>query len=196
MDYIYLDIETCPSPALIALYLEGIKPAGNLKDPEKIKEDLAKKTEEAKSKMCVDKDFSEIRMIGVRQDGEYKKMTLEEFCEFTKTLTLEQTFVTFNGLKFDFPVIMRNIVRAGLDCNWLVLKIALNKRHSNHIDLMEFLCGYGEYRSLDMFAQVYLGEKKELIDFLACTDEELTEHNKKDLEILEKLHKKFIKFIL
>jgi len=192
---IYIDIETSGDNNLEALYLANIKANGTLKDPEKIAADIATKTAEAKSKMCVDKDMSAIRMIGIRTDGEYKKMTLVEFCEFTQGLTLEHKFVTYNGLKFDFPVIIRNIVKQELNCNSLVLKSTISRSHPNHIDLMDTLCGYGEWKSLDLMAQVYLGTAKEPIDFLTCSDEELTKHNQIDLEILEQLYQKFSKFI-
>lgn len=57
------------------------------------------------------------------------------------------------------------------------------------------LCGYGEYRSLDHYAKIYLGRSKKEIDFMTCSDEELEAHNREDLEILSELHKKFINFI-
>lgn len=193
MDYIYLDIETCPSPALIALYLEGIKPAGNLKDPEKIKEDLAKKQAEASERMSVDKDFCEIKIIGLRQNGKYHNLSIEQFADFV--LQPNQKFVTFNGLKFDFPVIVRNLVKADLLGDATTLKSCLHRESPYHLDLMDKLCGFSEYRSLDHYARIYLGKSKPEIDFLTCSDGELEEHNSLDLELLEELHNKFISFI-
>lgn len=193
MDYIYLDIETCPSPALIETYLEGIKPAGNLKDPEKIKEDLAKKQAEASERMSVDKDFCEIKIIGLRQNGKYHNLSIEQFADFV--LQPNQKFVTFNGLKFDFPVIIRNLVKKNLVGDATVLRSCLDRYSGYHLDIFDRLCGFSEYRSLDHFAKIYLGKSKPPIDFQTCTDEELLEHNKIDLEYLEQLHKKFIYYI-
>lgn len=193
INYIYLDIETCPSEALASLFIEGIKPNGTLKDPEKIKEDLAKKHSEAKEKMCVDKDFSRIKLIGLRYNGEYHRLTLEDFANYI--LPTNSVFVTFNGLKFDFPVIIRGLVKLGLSGDAITLKKCLERFSPYHIDLMDRLCGYGEWKSLDHYSQVYLGKAKKEIDFLACSDEELEEHNREDLELLEELHKKFINFI-
>lgn len=193
MDYIYLDIETCPSPALIETYLEGIKPAGNLKDPEKIKEDLAKKQAEASERMSVDKDFCEIKIIGLRQNGKYHNLSIEQFADFV--LQPNQKFVTFNGLKFDFPVIVRNLVKADLLGDATTLKSCLHRESPYHLDLMDKLCGFSEYRSLDHYARIYLGKSKPEIDFLTCSDGELEVHNSLDLELLEELHNKFISFI-
>ncbi len=193
INYIYLDIETCPSEALASLFIEGIKPNGTLKDPEKIKEDLAKKHSEAKEKMSVDKDYCAIKLIGIRANGEYKKLTLLEFSEYK--LPVNSKFVTFNGIKFDFPVIVRNLVKADLLGDATTLKSCLHRESPYHLDLMDKLCGFSEYRSLDHYARIYLGKSKPEIDFLTCSDGELEEHNSLDLELLEELHNKFISFI-
>lgn len=193
INYHYLDIETGADENLSPLYLGGIKPNRVLKDPEKIKDDLAKKTSEAKEKMCVDKDFCKIRMIGLRYGGEYHRLTLEDFADFQ--LPTNSMFVTFNGLKFDFPVIIRGLVKSGLTGDAITLKKCLERFSPYHLDLMDRLSAYGEYPSLDRLAQVYLSKKKADIDFLTCSDEELESHNAEDLLLLEELHKKFINYI-
>lgn len=193
INYYYLDIETGADENLSALYSENIKPNGTLKDPEKIKEDLAKKHAEAKEKMCVDKDFSKIKMIGLRYGGEYHRLTLEDFANFQ--LPTNSVFVTFNGLKFDFPVIIRGLVKAGLTGDAITLKKCLDRFSPYHIDLLDRLSAFGEFKSLDHYSQIYLGKSKKPIDFLTCSDEELEQHNAEDLLILEELHKKFINHI-
>lgn len=193
INYHYLDIETGADENLSPLYLGGIKPNGTLKDPEKIKEDLAKKHAEAKEKMSVDKDFCKIRMIGLRYNGEYHRLTLEDFADFE--LPVNSMFVTFNGLKFDFPVIIRGLVKSGLTGDAITLKKCLERFSPYHIDLMDRLSAFGEFKSLDHYAQIYLGKSKKPIDFLTCSDEELESHNAEDLLLLEELHNKFINYI-
>lgn len=193
INYIYLDIETTYDESLEGLYIENIKPNGTLKDLDKIQKDLAKKISEARAKMCVDKDFCKIRMIGLRYGGEYHRLTLEDFADFK--LPTNSMFVTFNGLKFDFPVIIRGLVKSGFTGDAITLKKCLERFSPYHLDLMDRLSAYGEYPSLDRLAQVYLGKKKADIDFLTCSDEELESHNAEDLLLLEELHNKFINYI-
>jgi len=193
---VFLDIETTWQSDLFGVFTDNIKANKTLKDPEKINADLAKKTLEAKEKMCVDKDFNEIKMIGILIDGEYKKMSLIEWLEWDKENS--PFYITYNGLDFDFPVIIRNIIKQGIECSprsWGNLKSYLDKRGNSHEDLMKSLCGYGEWKSLDLLSQVYLGKKKEPIDFMTCTDKELASHNEEDLRLLEALYDKF-KFIM
>ena len=193
---IFIDIETTYDKSLLDIYTGNIKASGAIKDPEKIKADLEKKASEAKEKMCVDKDFNEIRFVGILENGKYQKLSVKEFVNWVEKNN-PSLFVSYNGIKFDFPVIIRNIIKQNINCSsiaWYALKEATERYSKNHIDLMDKLFNYGEWKSLDLLSQVYLGEKKEPIDFMTCSEEELTEHNEQDLRLLENLYNKF-KFI-
>jgi DNA polymerase elongation subunit (family B) len=197
MSIAFLDIETCPQSDLIDVYTDNIKPRANLKDLEKIASDIQQKLNEAQQKMCTDINFNEIRMIGIWFEGKYLKLSLKEWIAW-QSEHQGITYITYNGIKFDFPVIIRNIIKQGLACPKSVLvdlRDYTRRFPIGHTDLMNELCEYGEWKSLDLLAQVYLGEKKVPIDFMTCSDKELTDHNKHDLILLEKLYWKFEQFI-
>ena len=69
----------------------------------------------------------------------------------------------------------------------------MTKRYQTewHIDLMEILCDYGKWKSLDELLQIYLGISKKPIDFETATEEEIKEHCLEDLKNTEKLYNKF-----
>jgi hypothetical protein len=197
MTTIICDIETGADERLIDLYLENIKPHAGLKDPDKIKADLEKKQEEAYAEMFIDRDCSSIKMIGVVLDGVYKRFSTKEFVEWLDTIDFPR-FVTFRGTKFDFPIIVRNIIKDRIEVSnkvALELKEASSRYPRNHIDMSDKLVEYGKRGSLDFLSQVYLGAKKSPINFLTCTDAELEEHNKQDCLLLEQLYGKFKDYI-
>ncbi len=197
MQVILLDIETGAQDDLVKIYTEGIKPSGVLKDPEKIKADIEAKTKSAYGDMFVDINFCKIKLIGVMLDGVYKRYDIQEFATWLDTLD-NPTFVTFNGIKFDFPIIIRAIIKEDIQIGeraGFILKDCLGRYSTHHIDLFDKITPYGGKGSLDVMSQIYLGEKKTPIDFLTCTDRELEKHNFDDLIMLGALYNKFKPFL-
>lgn len=210
MKTIILDLETKPNEKLISLFTSKIKAPKTYKDPEKIVSYIEEKKQELVKSMSVDVDFCEIKCIGIKEDeAPARVITLKEliklFSEHIKvksetTSEFEQRvvkfrLVTFNGKKFDLPVIIREAIRQQLDAPFKELK-AWTKRFQilNHIDLME-LINDTDYKSLDLYSQIYLGESKEEIDFSNCTDDELKKHCLSDVEMTARLYDLFKKLI-
>jgi len=201
-----VDIESQPIEALKELFFNGIKAAGNLKDPEKIEADILKKREAATKGMSVDIDFCEIKCIGLKIDDEPAKIvSLEEFIghiesEVNVAAEIASDFnkrhfyrlVTFNGKHFDLPVIIRQCLRLGIKSPAIKELQRLTKKWDSltHIDLLEVL-GNGEYKSLDLYSQIYLNWPKKPIDFETCSMEELHAHCIDDVEQSSKLYNKF-----
>lgn len=204
LNYVILDIETRGDSRLAELYLENIQAPKTYKDPDKIAEYIRNKQEEAFKGMAVDPDFCEIICIGIKEQGQPGKlMSLQEFAtwltteaemEFgAKAQNMFKKIITFNGKQFDFPVIIRAAIKAGIAMPYQHLLTMCDKyKAKNHIDLMQDLTvGYGNYKSLDKYLQIYLGIAKTEIDFETADDEEIRKHCLEDLENTEKLFQKF-----
>lgn len=204
-----LDVETEPNQELIDLFVSRIKAPKTYKDPEKIELYILKQKEELTKKMSVDVDFCKIKCIGLKEDDEPAKIvTLEHLIEKlykqievipeTTTGYKERRFfdlITFNGKRFDLPVIIRECIRLGVgdgtekrnqqDSVLNHLKTWSRKYNSDiHIDLYELL---GEDKSLDMYSSIYLDWPKKEIDFETCTMEELHAHCVDDVEMTSAL---------
>lgn len=210
MKTIFLDLETCPSEKLINLFTSKIKAPKTYKDPEKIAAYIEEKKADLVKQMSVDVDFCEIKCIGIKVDDEPAKIislpdlvklfndhieVKAELASEYKERVVNFRLVTFNGKKFDLPVIIREAIRNGIEAPFKELK-AWTKRYqvSNHIDLME-LINDNDYKSLDLYSQIYLGESKEEINFETCSKEELEKHCLSDVEMTAKLYSLFSKLI-
>lgn len=189
--YLILDIESKPRPSLVDMFTESIKAPKNIKDEEKIKANIEEQKKGARKDMAIDTDYSEIICIGVREiGGESKHITLEEFDELARQCDKgEITFITYNGKNFDIPILIRELLRAGLTKNVKFLNSLRNKYNirTYHLDLIEELNNYGKWKSLDELYRIYAGSGKEHIDFDTATEEEVKEHNFECLEATEKL---------
>ena len=192
MSIYIIDIETKPKEKLIETFNKNIKVPGNYKKPETIEAYLNEARGESAKKMSTDTDYSEIRCIGISYDDKREIVTLEQLADI---LNEDSSFhlVTFNGKKFDIPIIIKRGIEHGVNLPYReLLESCKRYNNSRHTDLMEAL-GFGEYVSLDKLATVYLGRSKEPIDFDSCTDAELYEHCLDDVEITEALYDKFSK---
>lgn len=203
MKTITFDIETKPNQELIDICLSNLKAPKNIKDPEKIKANLDAQKAELAKKMSVDPDFCEIRCIGVKIDDEPAKIvSLQEFMDIINEQvkvkselgseyierSLGWKLISFNGKKFDLQVIIRQGLREGIDGPYKELKEMTKRFQSTkHIDLLEAI-NDNEWRSLDVYCQIYLGETKKPIDFETCSQEELEEHCLDDCEKSYKLY--------
>ena len=195
--YIFLDIETRQDDNLVHIKKDNLKVPATYKDPEKIKAWIENK--DIRKDMSVDPDYCELICIGVKPEGQHPRlMSLEEFGLYVDGFIASDntvTFVTFNGKKFDFPAIMKLGLRNNIDLPYKELK-ALTARYNNHglmqhIDLMEELGEYGQWKSLDQYLQIYLGISKKEIDFSTASIEEIKEHCLEDLINTDKLFNKF-----
>lgn len=212
----FLDLETRPIEKLREIFTDGIKAAGNLKDPDKIEADIFKKKQAANKAMSVDPDFCEIKCIGFKEDDEPARIiSLEELLsklyeqikiqsETTEEYSRRHFFrvVTFNGKKFDLPVLIRECIRKGVgegndkraQQDSVIAKLSQwTKRYSTdtHIDLMELLSCNDPFRSLDKYSQIYLNWPKKEIDFDTCSMEELESHCKDDVGMTAALYNLF-----
>lgn len=186
-----IDIESKPQANLVELYTKGIKAPKTYKDEEKIKEYIENKANEFKKKMSVDTDYADIICIGIKELGKepklYYKETIEQFFKENE----KPVFITFNGKKFDIPLLMKWGIKNNLDLPYQYLK-GMTKRWSTewHIDLQEVICD-NTYKSLDELLQIYLGISKKPIDFNTASEKEIKEHCLEDIINSELLYNKF-----
>jgi len=207
MNTLTIDIETEPDSKLADLFTSRIKAPKIYKDIEKIKAYVEEKKADLTKQMSVDVDFCSIKCIGVKENDEPAKIvTLEELLAIIsnhvdvksemaseyQNRALNWRVVTFNGKHFDCPIITRQALKNGITAPYKWLKEATKRYDTGkHIDLMEFI-GDGEYKSLDTYTQIYLGEEpKPEIDFVTCSQEELETHCLNDVELTYKLYNKF-----
>jgi len=191
-----LDIETKPQADLVNICASGIKAPKTYKDEAKISAYIEQKKLDIRKKMSVDTDYSEIICIGIKEvGGEAALYSLVEFSEFLKVHTIDGyltcKFVTYNGKKFDFPVIIKSAIKNKIELPFKDLKEMTGKyKVSNHYDLIE-LNEYGNFKSLDIMLQIYLGISKKPVDFDTASEAEIKEHCLEDLINTEKLFNLF-----
>lgn len=147
MDYLILDIETASIPnAADFLPLEDIAPDGRLTDPKKIADDVAKKQKALLDAAALDLDLARIVCVGVSGpnvakvvtcvDEEQEKNCLRVFAQlFAPKGYMDVNLVTFNGHKYDLPLLMRRARYLGVKFPAL----NLDRYKSPHIDLYEVL---------------------------------------------------------
>lgn len=145
MAYIILDVETIPHPDAHQ-WCEPVKAARNLKDPEKIAADIAEKTAKQADEFGLDPDTNRIVALGFhvvnRREPEVYLMR-DEFEERQHLIQFRDLYssfadvrlVTFNGFRFDLPVLMRRAMY--LDVSFPILNI--DRYRSEHIDLWQRL---------------------------------------------------------
>ena len=145
MAYIILDIETIPHPDAHQ-WAEPVKAARNLKDPEKIAADLAEKTAKQADEFGLDPDMNRIVALGYHVVGHAEPdvfLMRDEFEERQHLLKFWDIYrsyrdvrlVTFNGFRFDLPVLMRRSMY--LDVPYPLLN--LDRYRSEHLDLWQKL---------------------------------------------------------
>ena len=190
-----LDIETKPQQDLVELYTKGITAPKTYKDEEKIKEYIENKKDEFKKSMSVDTDYADIICIGIKSIyGKTKLYTPKELEVFFKE-NPSPKFITFNGKKFDIPLLIKQGLKNNLNFPYKHLKSMTRKWNSETcIDLQEVICD-NDYKSLDKLLQIYLGISKKPIDFNKASEDEIREHCIEDLNNTHKLYNIFNKII-
>lgn len=169
-----LDIETIPAQSLpeecIPKFDEGGVAVGNLKDPfkirDKIEEARAKFEADLDKRMSLDADFCEICCaVFMTGDGEVLEFSQEdalliEIWDLITGCALSKIpLVTFNGMSFDIPVLLRRAIYNDVSVSPSLAKALLQRQEQNtvHFDLMQILGGRSpfsgklEARSLDFY---------------------------------------------
>lgn len=139
-----LDLETIANPKALD-WLGPVKPAANLKDPVKIAASIEEKTAERNEKLALDWDCCRIVALGwvdvgsnepvclTCVDEQQEAWVLTEF--WTSYRQHDTALVTFNGLKFDLPVLLTRSIDLGVKHP----PMNLNRFKTPHIDVWQFL---------------------------------------------------------
>src|SRR5688572_18560254 len=128
------------------MWVDPVKPAANLKDPVKIAESIAERQAKQADEFGLDPDCNCVVAIGWHVVGhaepqcEVMSNELEEREHLKAFWNVYRQYgdvrlVTFNGFKFDLPVIMRRSMY--LDVPYPILN--LDRYRSEHIDLWQRL---------------------------------------------------------
>lgn len=179
-----IDIETIPNDAMIP-FLPEPEPAGNIKDPEKIKGDIAKKRVEQIEKMALSPLTGRVCAYSFYADGpgnagyqvvsdisdESERLVVSGILKkLSTTGSGSPHIVTWNGIGFDLPFIYKRamILRIPLPPGCFRLS-ALTMRYKRipHCDLMQEFCSWSgrDFVSLDMASKVVLGTGKDARDY-------------------------------
>jgi hypothetical protein len=157
---VLVDIETVALPeAEEFVDLSDIHAPSNWKDEAKIAQYCADKRRELIEKAALDFDLCKIVCVGYWQEdwNEPVVMALPEvvseaylICDFWRTLE-DRTTVSFNGLEFDLPFLLRRSLYLGVQAPF----INIDKYRTNHIDLIQRLSFNGnfKYRPLDFYCK-------------------------------------------
>ena len=145
-----LDIETVGRESCKAL----VKPAKNLKDPAKIAADL----EERWQKMALNPNFADIVCLGILDLGDVDRphlmigatddervWMLDRLWDFCAA---DHVMLTFNGLRYDLPVCIRQSQLLGIDYP----KLDLSPYRAEGIDLYQYLTHNGTIDGLGLQA--------------------------------------------
>lgn len=138
-------------------YLEPASAPSTYKDPVKIAEYVQAKTAERAGKAALDLDLARISMIGLYLDcGFVSRQVATEIDEaealrWLFRLVDDCTIVTFNGLRYDLPLILRRCLYLGVTApDW-----PLDRYRTPHVDLWQRLSlnGQVDAKSLGFYAR-------------------------------------------
>jgi len=189
----FLDLETKPQADLVELFNKGIKAPSTYKKQEVIDAYIENKKLESKKEMSIDTDYADIICIGLKELGKEPKLYEGSELPVVMDLIKGSQIVTYNGKGFDLPLMIKYGIKNGMDIDYERLKGAMRKygNWGGHTDLMEEICSYGKFKSMDDILQIYLGIAKKPIDFATATEDEIREHCLEDICNTEKLYNKF-----
>ena len=208
-----LDLETIADPAMMEI-LPAVKPAGNLKDPDKIAADIENKMLKQITEMGLSPLMNMICCAGwawENEEGEIQAKTLsieaaeadqerELLLKFWDALAQFDHFVTFNGRLFDLRCMHLHGIGHGIRPSINIDKGRYNRPGENHTDLRPILAGEDRFASgkLDFFCKKFLGDQKtEGIDgaqiqsyFDMSLYNDIAEYCRKDCELTLRLFQK------
>ncbi len=124
--YLVMDIETCAAPES-ELVVPEFEATGNVKDPIKVAANIAAQKAKWMEDLALSALTAQIVAIGTMDEYEQPicwmadKYSEKEIIEhFLLTIQQEQTIVTFDGNRFDFPLILRRAWKHGIKVpSWL-----------------------------------------------------------------------------
>ncbi len=160
MPSIVLDLETAPIDD-VQTYIEPPSAPANYKDPDKIAAYVAEKTVELADRAALKPYLARIVCIGwltqgstepivkVCKDEHEEKVALVSLVQHIKTHNCD--VITFNGHRFDLPVIMIRAMLLGISMKAL----SVDRYRSTHTDLWQKLTFNGQIDgfSLSFYAQ-------------------------------------------
>ena len=160
---IVVDIE-CVSVGNVSEFYDPPKPDGRLTDPVKIEADIFKKMAEREAEAALFPWTAQVIAIGTCDGGDAVKSVLinseageiaglKELWEsvWDRRTNAVTPLVTYNGLKYDLPVLLARSRLLGVPAP----DLNLDRYRSPHPDLMQILSFRGaiEFRSLKFFAR-------------------------------------------
>ncbi|MDX9789042.1 MAG: ribonuclease H-like domain-containing protein [Desulfobacterales bacterium] len=168
--YVCFDLETIADRSILH-HLPAVQPKGNLKDPAKIKEDIAEKEKDRLAKLGLDPLTCMIAAFGWADfngnSGHFllKDETHEAELELVENawelLSKYSRFVTFNGINFDVPVLMMRSMRRHVRP---AVKIDTKRYYiGNHVDLRMVLNNWNNMGAgtFDTYSKILLGKGKQ-----------------------------------
>lgn len=142
--YLVIDIATAPIEDA-AQYLDPVSAPVNYKDPEKIAAYVKEKETEQAERAGLDIDLCQITGVGIMDASGYasiktrKVNTEAELLEWVDDQLHGRVAVSYNGLKFDWPVLMRRAVYLDVPFQ----PINLDRYRSEHIDVYDRMTNHG-----------------------------------------------------
>ena len=204
------DIETIPDPERLAAMPEPDAKLGNLKDPDKIAEKIARAKAKQAEDAALNPESGRVAACGFGySDGKCDTLLLTRPFDDAAEATLigaafaiisRHQLITFNGYAFDLPFLWKRAVILNVDPP-LPLSF-INRRYSRDkaIDLMQEWVGWqtGQYAKLDTVARLLLGEGKHEFDVttiaeLLTTDDgrkAVAAHNQECVGVTMKLYQR------
>ena len=169
MRYIILDLESHAIPDAATYLTEPVEAPSNWKDPEKIAQYIKDAKQAQLDKAALDIDLARIvclgtyEQVGRVESGAFTKVLKDEteerevlanffICHFTSNPMDWPILVTFNGLGFDLPLLLRRALYLGVKAP----NIQIDRfKHPHVIDLMDMLSYSGKMKphSLSFYCQ-------------------------------------------
>ena len=157
MRYLTIDCESVAIPN-VEDYIEPVSAPANYKDPVAIERYVLEARNRAAVTASLDVDLARLVAIGIRKDGPAEVFycpdeKAERFALtlFWKHVTPSTMFVTFNGLGFDLPLVLRRSLYLDIKAP----QIQLDRfKHPQVIDLLSILSMDGKlkYHGLSFYA--------------------------------------------
>lgn len=193
-----LDIETAPRTDAAA-FLPNIEPPSNYKDPVKIDAYLVEKRQRQLEAAALSAETARILCVGLLRPGrdphyvhcdDDESHLLREVWTVLGTRGTSEMFVTFNGSRFDWPMLIRRSFALGVPvpiwmpldgrwprrthCDLLELWQSGDRTASISLDRLARLCGLaGKIGDGAHFAALWAQDRQAALDYLS-RDLELT----------------------